>query len=82
MTSPAPARIDAMTPHLETLETVSQDLDEARAKIAATRESLQAALDLQESDIPEISQAVARLERVEAELTRIEEAIMVREGLR
>jgi hypothetical protein len=82
MTSPAPAGIDAMTPHLETLETVSQDLDEARARIVATRESLQAALDLQESDIPEISQAVARLERVEAELTRIEEAIMVREGLR
>jgi hypothetical protein len=48
----------------------------------ATRESLQAALDLQEADIPEITQAIARLERVEAELTRIEEAIMVREGLR
>jgi hypothetical protein len=48
----------------------------------ATRESLQAALDLQEADIPEITQAIARLERVEAELTRIEEAIMVWEGLR
>ena len=32
----------------------------------ATRESLQAALELQEADIPEISQAIARLERVEA----------------
>jgi tRNA U34 5-carboxymethylaminomethyl modifying GTPase MnmE/TrmE len=77
-----PARIDAMTPHLETLETISQDLDEARAKIVATRKSLQAALDFQESDIPEIGQAVARLERMEAELARTEEAIMVREGLR
>ncbi len=71
-----------MTSRLETLETVGEGIDEARAKIVATRESLQAALDLQEADIPEISQAIARLERVEAELTRIEEAIMVREGLR
>ncbi len=54
---------------------------EARAKIVATRESLQAALELQEADIPEISQAIARLERVEAELTRIEGGIMAREGL-
>ena len=45
---------------------------EARAKIVATRESLQAVLELQEADSPEISQAIARLERVEAELTRIE----------
>jgi hypothetical protein len=36
-----------MTPHLETLETVGRDLDEARAKLAATRESLQAFLDAQ-----------------------------------
>jgi hypothetical protein len=70
-----------MTSHLETLETVGEDLDEARAKIVATGESLQAALDLQEADIPEISQAIARLERVEAELTRIEGGIMAREGL-
>jgi hypothetical protein len=47
----------------------------------ATRESLQAALELQEADIPEISQAIARLERVEAELDRIEAGIEVREGL-
>jgi hypothetical protein len=81
MTYSVPARIDAMTPHLETLEVVGQDLDEARAKIVATRESLQSALELQEADIPEISQAIARLERVEAELTRIECGIMAREGL-
>jgi hypothetical protein len=81
MNHSAPARIDAMTPHLETLETVGQGIDEARAKIVATRESLQSALDLQEADIPEISHAIARLERVEAELTRIEGGIMAREGL-
>ncbi len=47
----------------------------------AMRESLQAALELQQTDIPEISQAIARLERVEAELDRIEARIAVREGL-
>jgi tetrahydromethanopterin S-methyltransferase subunit G len=45
----------------------------------ATRESLQPAVELQEADIQEISQA--RLERVEAELDRIEAGIAVREGL-
>jgi hypothetical protein len=49
-----------------------------RAKIVATRESLQAAHDLQEADI---SQAIAWLERVEAELDRMEAGIAVREGL-
>jgi hypothetical protein len=71
MTSPSPARNDAM---LETLETVDQ------AKIVETRESLQAVLD-REIDVPEFRQAVARLEWIEAELTRIEGGIMVREGL-
>jgi len=47
----------------------------------ATRESLQAALELREADIPEISQAIDRLERVGAELTRIEGGIMASEGL-
>ena len=47
----------------------------------ATRESLQAALELQEADRPEISQAIARSERVEAELDRMEAGIAVREGL-
>ena len=69
-----------MTPHLETLETVGEGIDEARAKIVATRESLQAVLD-RDIDVPEFRQAIARLERIEAELTRIEGGIMVREGL-
>jgi hypothetical protein len=47
----------------------------------ATRESLQAALELQEADIPEISLATARLERVEAELDRMEAAIALWHGL-
>jgi hypothetical protein len=64
-----------MTPHLETLESVGQDIDEARAKIVVTRESLQAVLD-RDIDVPEFRQAIARLERIEAELTR-----MAREGL-
>ena len=70
------------TPHLETLESVGNDLGETRGKIVATRESLQATLDLQETDIPQISHAIVRLERVEAELTRIEGGIMAMEGLR
>lgn len=47
----------------------------------ATRESLQAALDLQEADFPESGQAIARLERAGDGLTRIEGGIMAREGL-
>ena len=69
-----------MTPQLETIETVGQDIDEARAKIVATRESLQAVLD-RGIDVPEFRQSVERLERIEAELTRIEGGIMAREGL-
>ena len=45
-----------------------------------TRESLQAVLD-RDIDVPEFRQAIARLERIEADLTRIEGGIMVREGL-
>ena len=69
-----------MTPHLETVETAGEGIDEARAKIVATRESLQAVLG-REIDVPEFRQAIARLEQIEAELTRIEGGIMVREGL-
>jgi hypothetical protein len=42
---------------------------------------LQAAVNLQEADIPEISQAIARLERMEAELTAIEGKLMARVGV-
>jgi septal ring factor EnvC (AmiA/AmiB activator) len=56
----------------DTLETVSQDLDEARAKIEATRAALQAALDAQETSDGELAALVARLERMAAEVERIE----------
>ena len=60
-----------MTPQIETLETAGQGLDEARIRIAATLESLQAVLD-RDLDVPEFRQAIGRLERLEAELERID----------
>ena len=60
-----------MTPHLETLESAGQGIKEARSRIAATRESLQAVLD-RDIDLPEFRQAVARLDRSEAELAQVE----------
>jgi len=57
------------------LDAIGQDLDEARAKLQAARQVLHDA----PHDAPEIRQAVARLERMEAELERIEGRIMVRE---
>ncbi len=59
------------------LDTVSQDLDEARARIVEARQTLQAA----PQDAPEIRQAIVRLERMEVEVDRIESGIAVREGL-
>jgi hypothetical protein len=67
-----------MTPRLERIEMVGQGIDEARARIMATRESLQATLDLHETDDSDISRAIARFGRVEAEPTRIEGGIMAR----
>jgi hypothetical protein len=69
-----------MTRPTETLEAVGQGIDEARAWIVATRESLQPVLD-RDIVVPEFRQAIARLERVEAELNRIESGIAAREGL-
>ena len=60
------------------LENVAEELDKARAWIEQARQVLQAA----SQDAPEIQRAVARLERMEAEPTRIEGTIMVRVGLR
>jgi hypothetical protein len=62
------------------LETIGQDLGDARTKIDAAREAMLAILE-REIDIPEFRQAVTRLDRVEAELERIEAGIAVREGL-
>jgi hypothetical protein len=66
-----------MTPQLDTLETIGSDLEQARQKLQAARHALQAA----PGDDPVIRQAADRLERMEAELDRIESGIAVREGL-
>jgi hypothetical protein len=55
----------------DTLELVGRDIDETRAKLQAARHTLQA----DPQDAPEIRQAVARLEDMEAELVRIEGAL-------
>jgi hypothetical protein len=64
-----------MLTNLDILETVGQDLDEARAKLEEARLALQAALDAQSaegSDIEPLRQAIARLERIAAEVERVE----------
>ena len=58
-----------------TLETVGQNLDEARAKIEATREMLQADLDAQDSPDGELAALFARPERMVSEVARIEKRL-------
>jgi hypothetical protein len=57
----------------ETLESAAEDLDEARGKINATREALERALEAFDSD--EIRAAIARLERIEAEVAVMERKV-------
>jgi hypothetical protein len=57
----------------ETLEAAAGDLDEARGKISATREALERALEGTESG--EIRAAIARLDRIEAELAAVERKV-------
>jgi hypothetical protein len=59
---------------------VGQGLDGARTKIDATREALIAILE-RDIGVPEFRQAIDRLDRVEADLERIEAGIAVRERL-
>ena len=59
-----------MTAQIESLESAGQGIEAARVRIAATRESLQAVLD-RDLDVPEFRQAIARLERLEAEVKRV-----------
>jgi hypothetical protein len=61
-------------------ESVGQGLDGARTRIDAAREAMIAILE-RDIDVPEFRQAIDRLDRVEAELARIEGQIAVREGL-
>jgi hypothetical protein len=57
----------------ETLESAAEDLDEARGKINATREALKRAPEAVDSD--EIRAAIARLERIEAEVAVMERKV-------
>jgi hypothetical protein len=56
----------------DTLESVSGDLAEARAKIDAARAALQSLLNDQEGDLAPVREAMTRLDRMAAELERIE----------
>lgn len=67
---PAPAEAIMID---ETLEAAAGDLDEARGKINATREALERALQAADSD--EIRAAIARLDRIEAELAAVEQKV-------
>jgi hypothetical protein len=62
-----------MLDNLDVRETAGQDLDQARAKIEATREALQAVLDAHGGD--ELRQLVERLDRMAAEVARIEDVV-------
>jgi hypothetical protein len=55
--------------------TSAPDLDEARAKIEATRAALQAALDGQEAPDERLTALVARLDRMAAKVERVEDAV-------
>ncbi len=63
----------------ETLESAAGDLDEARGKIAATREALERALEAADSD--ELRTAIARLDRIEAEVAAVERKVVGRVGV-
>jgi hypothetical protein len=56
------------------IESIGHDLDEAREKLQAARQALEAA----PVDDPVSGQAITRLERMEAELGRIEAGIASR----
>ena len=60
---------------LAMLDDIGPDLDEARAKIEATRDALQAALDGQEDPDERLAALVARLDRMAAEVERVEDAV-------
>jgi hypothetical protein len=57
------------------LSHVSEGLAEVLARLEAAREALQPLLDGQDGDLAPIRQAGARLERMEAEVARIEAVV-------
>jgi hypothetical protein len=54
---------------------IGPGLDEARAKIEATRDALRAAVDVQEAPDERLAALVARLDRMVAEVERVEEVV-------
>ena len=54
---------------------IGPDLDEARAKIEATRGALQAALDGQEAPDERLMALVVRLDRMAVEVERVEDTV-------
>jgi len=56
----------------DTLDMASDGLVQARARLEAAREALQPLLDAQEGDTAPIRDAASRLERMAAEVARIE----------
>jgi hypothetical protein len=60
---------------VDVLEAVGPDLDTARAKIEAVRDTLQDVLDAQGQELAEIGHLVARLARLAADVRRVEEAV-------
>ena len=57
------------------LDDIGPDLDEARAKIEATRDALRAALDVQEAPDERLAALVARLDLMAVEVERVEEVV-------
>jgi hypothetical protein len=60
---------------VDVLEAVGPDLDAARAKIEAVRDTLQSVLDARGEDLAEFGHIVVRLARLAADVRRVEEAI-------
>ena len=57
------------------LDDIGPDLDEARARIEATRDALRAALDVREAPDERLAALVARLDRMAVEVERVEEVV-------
>ena len=64
-----------MVGNQHTLSHVSEGLAEVLARLEAAREALQPLLDGQDGDLAPVRQAVARLERMKAEVARIEAVV-------
>ena len=60
----------------ETLDTAGRDLEQARARIEAARDALQASLDGQVT--PEVLEAIARLDRLAAGVAKVEQVVQGR----